>query len=136
MNTIQPTVGRVVLVTVPGSQGPVVVPALVTAVHSLMCISVVALSATLHEGFHAGATRPMSSIEHNEDATKVGTWRWMEYQKGQAQKTDQIGSAILPRVEALEKALAAKADTQRITKQPKAVTKAKAKPRKRRSHVN
>ncbi len=130
MNNIQPTVGRIVHVTVTGQSGPVIVPAIVTHVHSLVCISVVALSAFTLEGFHAGGTRPMTSIEYDEDPTKVGSWRWMEYQKGQAQKTDQIGSTILPRVEALEKAMAAKADTQRIAK-PKVAAKAKAKPRKR-----
>lgn len=128
MNTIMPTVGRIVLVTVTGRNGPEVVPADVTHVHSQQCISVVAKSAFMLEGFHAGGTRPMTSIEYDEDPTKVGTWRWMQIQ---AQ-----GGGFDARIRAIEERLgkdATVALTRRITK-PKARTKAeaaKAKPRKR-----
>lgn len=101
----KPTVGRVVLVTVADStEREFTIPAIVTHVHSERTISVVAFSAFGDAGTGADGTKPITSIVHG---TGPNTWRWMDYQLGQAQKTESVADALAKRVEVLEAQLIA-----------------------------
>lgn len=98
MSTIpKPTVGRIVLVTVADrTEREITIPAIVTHVHSPLCISVVAFSAFADAGVGPDGTKPMSSIEHG---TGPNTWRWMDYQLGQAAKTEAVGGDLAKQME-------------------------------------
>ncbi len=129
-NTIMPTVGREVLVTLRNRDGNLItLPMKVTHVHSQQCISGVAFSGLQDDGFHAGGTLPLASIEYDEADTER-TWAWMEVQKA--------GGGFDARISAIEKAITAlsgkgetAALTKRITK-PATTTKVKAKAKRKR----
>jgi hypothetical protein len=102
-----PTKGRVVLVEMAvASDRAETLPAIVTHVHSPLCISVVVLSA-FGEAVFPGGTRPMTSVTYDPSASKANTWRWMDYQLGQAATAQQGDGALARRVGELERALVA-----------------------------
>lgn len=106
-NPITPSKGRVVLVEMAtASDRAETLPAIVTHVHSPTCVSVVALSA-FGDAVFPGGTRPMTSLIYDPSGEGVNTWRWMDYQLGQAQKTQATEDALVKRVQQLETLLAA-----------------------------
>lgn len=100
MNTIKPTVGRIVLFQTEDTNGKqVTLPAIVTHVHSDDCISLVAFSAFSNiAGLLAGGTRPVTSVLYDE-RQQLNTWRWMPVQAA--------GGGFDARIKALEETLAA-----------------------------
>ena len=74
-----PSVGRIVLVPHERLRGTEVVsevvPAIVTHVHSDVCVSVVVLSA-----FTESPAFAKTSLLYNQDDKRPGTWHWMPYQ--------------------------------------------------------
>lgn len=91
MNTIKPTRGRIVLFFTQDSNGKgVTLPAIITHVHSDDCVSLVAFSAFSDiESLLPGGTRPVTSVLYDERQL-LNTWRWGEFQMGQASRADDI----------------------------------------------
>jgi hypothetical protein len=104
MSTIpKPTVGRTVLVAVQIGEGIATLPMIVSHVHEGMCISGVLQSAFADAGVFPGGTKPMCEISYGPSGMTPNTWRWMDYQLGQAAKTEQGEASYLKAVEVLSK---------------------------------
>lgn len=83
MNTLVPTIGRLVLVTTTDRNGnPVVRPGVITNVFSNDLVNVqVHIDGTNDDpSFNGGGTRWAPSITYDEDPGRLGTWRWMPVQ--------------------------------------------------------
>lgn len=110
MSPVAPTPGRIVLVTVADStRRKITVPAIITHVHSALCISVVLFSAFADAGTGEDGSKPMQEIEYDAEGDEASTWRWMDYQKGQAAKTDSyadIAKTLEERLGLMEAAMA------------------------------
>lgn len=103
MSTIpKPTPGRTVLVAVQIGEGIATLPMIVSHVHEDMEISGVLQSAFADAGVHAGGTKPMQHLSYGPSGKTPNTWRWMDYQLGQAAKTEAVGGDLAARVEKLE----------------------------------
>jgi hypothetical protein len=97
MSTIpKPTVGRTVLVAVQIGEGIATLPMIVSHVHEGMCISGVLQSAFADAGVFPGGTKPMCEIQYGPSGMTPNTWRWMDYQLGQVQKTDDVADRLKP----------------------------------------
>lgn len=90
MTIIKPTVGRVILVE-RGSFGTEIAPCLVTKVWGDRCVNAA--------GFNTGGTAVSFSslvvVQEGDEVPPVGPYaRWMDYQLGQAAKTEAAETAL------------------------------------------
>lgn len=84
---IKPTVGRVVLFH-PSGKPNVTVPAIVCFVHSDKMVNLAAFD---ENGDKIAGTTSVSLIQDGDTPPSNGYWcEWMEYQKGQAAKTEEL----------------------------------------------
>ena len=81
-NPVKPTLGRIVLLTLATG---VVAPAIVTGLYTHDENTIDATA------FPAGAA-PVhyTKVAHDDNPYALATWRWMDYQKGQAAKADAL----------------------------------------------
>jgi hypothetical protein len=107
MSTIpKPTVGRTVLVAVQIGEGIATLPMIVSHVHEGMCISGVLQSAFADAGVFPGGTKPMCEISYGPSGMTPNTWRWMDYQLGQAAKTNEAEKSVAEMFAPFDAALA------------------------------
>ena len=80
---MRPTIGRIVLIVLAIG----IVPAIVTATYDDG-----AVDATV---FMPGAApQPWTRVPHDPTERHIGSWHWMDYQKGQAAKAEALESAL------------------------------------------
>lgn len=77
MNTIEPTIGRIVWFNPTSTDDEL--PAIITHVWSNDCINIQVFSNNLNGSYL------QTSVMYDDD-TNGRTWRWMPYQKAQAEK--------------------------------------------------
>lgn len=87
---MKPTVGRIVEFIDKDRNGKLVVrPAIIIAVWNENCINLQVFTDGHNDNEYGVNAKWVTSVVHSENK-EYRTWDWMEYQKGQAKKTEEL----------------------------------------------